>query len=310
MSACVIAYKHEQFIGDALNGALSQQLDYPYEIIVGDDRSPDNTLEVARSFAENDVRIQILERETNLGMHANWRSTIAACKGNYIAMIEADDYWKDPMKLQKQVDLLESRPDLAACFHYADVQYESTLQSDSPLERTLDKTEFTIEDVILRKWFVPTASVVFRRSMLHDLNWTDGLSSIDVPLLLSVTQHGGLALIPERMGVYRIHPGGVSEATWGMRQKTVEFSSNQIFERFDKVTNGKYRTTIDQRLTNNYISLLKKNNFFSAAYQKAMRGYSKSDPAGYRAWLKGKIITRLVPEKAYEWYRKLTKQNG
>lgn len=310
VSACVIAYNHEKFIGAALKGAQSQELDHPYEIVLGDDKSPDETLAIAKELADQDPRIRILEREKNLGMHGNWRATIAACEGDYIAMIEADDYWKDPKKLQKQVDLLESRPDLAATFHYAEVSYEDTLQSDSPLEYELDKTEFTIEDVILRKWFIPTASVVFRKSMLHDLNWTDGLSSIDVPLLLSVSQHGGIQLIPEKMGVYRIHPGGVSEATWGKRQKTVEFSSVKIFERFDQLTNGKYRDLVNQRLSFNYQALMKKNDFFSSAYQKARKGYAKADPNGYKIWLKGKIINSLVPNFAYQWYRNLTKGNG
>ena len=306
VSACVIAYNHEKYITQALEGAQAQQLTYPYEIVVGDDKSPDNTLSIANDIAASDSRIKVLEREKNLGMHENWRATIAACKGEYIALIEADDYWTDSRKLQKQVDLLESKPEMAVCFHYSDVVFENSDQKNSPLQNRLDKKEFTIEDVILRPWFIPTASIVFRKSMLRDLSWTNGLSSIDIPLLLTLADNGNLELIEEQMGAYRIHPMGVSEQTWGKRQKVFEFSANLLFQGFNKVSKGKYQTLINRRLANNYLALLEKNSVLSSAYIKAMRGYKAADPTGFSEWLKAQIITKLIPSPLYRIYGKLT----
>src|SRR5437016_17947 len=81
--------------------ALMQQTNFDFEIVIGEDCSKDRTREICQRLAnENPSKIRLLERDKNLGMHENHRQTHFACKGQYIAMLEGDDFWTDPRKLQ------------------------------------------------------------------------------------------------------------------------------------------------------------------------------------------------------------------
>ncbi len=118
VSACIISYNHEDFIGKCLDGALKQKVNFNYEIVVCVDKSTDNTLRICEEYQEKYPQtIKLYPRENNLGMIGNWIQSISDCQGKYIALCEGDDYWTDPLKLQKQVDILEANPRLSGCFH-------------------------------------------------------------------------------------------------------------------------------------------------------------------------------------------------
>lgn len=118
ISACIITYKHEAFISECLEGAINQEVPegYSYEIIIGEDKSPDGTLKICREYKKKYFKlIKLIERSKNLGMIGNWLDTISYCDGKYIALCEGDDYWTDPYKLQKQVDFLEENESYSLC---------------------------------------------------------------------------------------------------------------------------------------------------------------------------------------------------
>ena len=109
LSVVLITYNHEPFIRECLEGIFSQETDFPFEVVVGEDCSTDNTRDVIREFDERyPGRMKLLFREKNLGrVTLNVYQSAMEAKGEYIAFIEGDDYWTDPKKLQKQVDFLE-----------------------------------------------------------------------------------------------------------------------------------------------------------------------------------------------------------
>ena len=114
VSACIITYNHEKFIEDCLEAAISQKLDFDYEIIIGEDKSTDNTLAICKEYERAYPElIRVIERPENLGLIGNWMDTLDQCRGDYIAMCEGDDFWTDFLKLQKQVSFLENNPDYA-----------------------------------------------------------------------------------------------------------------------------------------------------------------------------------------------------
>ena len=116
ISACIIAYKHEKFIRKCIEGALNQDLDCDYEIIIGEDKSPDNTLEICREYQQKHPElIKLVERDENLGMMGNWLETLRTCNGEYIAICEGDDYWIDKSKLQKQISFLDKHRKYSMC---------------------------------------------------------------------------------------------------------------------------------------------------------------------------------------------------
>src|SRR5882762_4326458 len=117
VSVAMICYKQEQFITQAVESAMMQKTDFPYELVISDDCSPDSTREIALDLQRRyPDRIRLLLPETNRGMMSNFVQTLRACTGDYIALLEGDDYWIDARKLQKQADLLDTHPEFPACF--------------------------------------------------------------------------------------------------------------------------------------------------------------------------------------------------
>ncbi|NJN00306.1 MAG: glycosyltransferase [Aquincola sp.] len=96
---CMISYKHEPYIAQAIESILSQKVDFPIELVIGDDCSPDGTTAVIQHWAERDLRVKVLPCERNLGVMTNFSRTLEACRGTYVAVCEGDDYWTDPYKL-------------------------------------------------------------------------------------------------------------------------------------------------------------------------------------------------------------------
>lgn len=113
----ILAYNHGRFVRQAIEGALMQQCSYPFEIVVCDDCSTDNTREVCLTLQkEHPDKIRLIFNEKNKGVIDNYFDTMRQCKGKYIADCAADDYWTNPLKLQKQAALLEQRADVILVF--------------------------------------------------------------------------------------------------------------------------------------------------------------------------------------------------
>src|SRR5574344_1986516 len=120
-----ITYNHESYIRDCLNGFVMQKTTFPFVAVVHDDASTDKTADIIREYAEKypDIIKPIYETENQYSKSDGSLERImnAHTKGKYIALCEGDDYWIDPLKLQKQVDFLEANPEYSMCFHKAKV---------------------------------------------------------------------------------------------------------------------------------------------------------------------------------------------
>src|SRR5690554_3017735 len=121
VSICCITYNHEDFIRDAIEGFLMQKTSFPIEIIIHDDASTDNTANIIEEYANKypDLFVTILQSENQWskgGGSIYARFVYPRARGKYIALCEGDDYWTDPLKLQKQVDFLEANPEYILCF--------------------------------------------------------------------------------------------------------------------------------------------------------------------------------------------------
>ena len=126
VSVVTITYGHEKYITETLDGVLMQQYDGPVEFIIANDNSPDATDEVVKKYflenpAPSNFEIKYTKHETNKGMMPNFIWALEQTTGKYIALCEGDDYWIDPLKLQKQVDFLESNPDFVLSGHKVQV---------------------------------------------------------------------------------------------------------------------------------------------------------------------------------------------
>lgn len=192
VSVALVTYKHEAYIREALDSILMQQVDFSYEIVAGDDCSPDGTQGILREYAGRyPDRFTLLLREKNLGATANSYDIKCHCKGRYIAQLEGDDFWTDPLKLQKQVDFLESHPEYIGTAHMHNVVDENSRPIEG-IDGYCEPGRFTMKDYLV-EGNLPgqTATLVYRniyRNPLHDYSIEakahDYRSDVTVTLIL------------------------------------------------------------------------------------------------------------------------------
>lgn len=117
LSVVMTTYNHERYIAQAIESVLRQQTSFGVEIVIGEDCSTDRTLNIAQDYqSQYPEAIHIIRSEHNVGWRANYRRTIAAARGKYVALLDGDDYFTHRKKLQMQVDLLEANPDVGMCY--------------------------------------------------------------------------------------------------------------------------------------------------------------------------------------------------
>jgi glycosyltransferase involved in cell wall biosynthesis len=210
VSVDMITYKHEQYIAQAIEGVLMQQTNFNYELVIANDCSPDNTDAIVKHYINHHPKghlIKYFRHEMNLGMQKNGLFAVQQCYGKYIALCEGDDYWTDPLKLQKQVDFMEANPEVSLCGHSG-----SVLKDDFVNEyySSFKKQQyFTLMDLIRCNPFL-TASVCFRQSVLPLPDWYFKVHGIgDYSLYYCARLKGELALLPDNMCIYRVHAGGI-----------------------------------------------------------------------------------------------------
>ncbi|WP_128548581.1 glycosyltransferase [Larkinella soli] len=220
VSVCVPTFNHERYIAQTLDGALSQQTTFPFEIVIGDDGSTDGAPALIRRYADRHPdRIRAFLHPHNLGPQEprefagrhNVLKLLKDCRGEYVALCEGDDYWTDPLKLQKQVDFMDSHPDYSICHHNLRVIYEdgSPEHSFNPPDQ---KADSTIEDVLADRWFIGTASTLYRNMFREQdfADWHHRAAAGDWAMVIQLAAQGKIHYIDEIMGVYRKHRGGLS----------------------------------------------------------------------------------------------------
>ncbi len=216
LSVIFITYNHENYVEKALRSVLSQQTDFPFEVVVGEDCSTDRTREILRRVAgEYPAQVRLLFREKNLGRPTrNVYETTMECRGDYLAYLEGDDYWTDPLKLQKQVDFLKEHPEYIGVTHANRVVDEN----DEPNEeegalqgwRLYDWSgRYTFEDFKRSgKWPGHYASLVSRNvyrngRMDYTILYRAHDFVDDAVILLFLLLQGDLYRMEEEMSVWR-----------------------------------------------------------------------------------------------------------
>ncbi|WP_128548584.1 glycosyltransferase family 2 protein [Larkinella soli] len=258
VSVCIITYNQVNFIGEAIESVVSQKTNFPFEILIGDDFSKDGTRELITDYANRypDLIRPVLHPH-NMGQNGlfNTLATYRLAKGEFIAAMDGDDYWTDPLKLQKQVDFLQAHPDFSTCFHNALITWEDGSPSQE-LNPPDQKAVCTIEDLIGEDeiWFMATSSVMFRNVIKEYPDWFKKSMSGDIPRYVLLAKYGKIGYLPDVMSVYRKNRNGSSFAD---REDDARFLKNRI-----EMYKG-----INQELNYQFDPLLKKN---IARYYKKM----------------------------------------
>lgn len=206
VSVCTITYNHEKFIAEALDSFLMQETDFPFEIVVDDDCSTDNNAQIIKEYADRFPHIiKANLREKNVGMMANFIANMKRAKGEYIALCEGDDYWTDPLKLQKQVDFLDENEEFSMCYSAATV----IDINGKILNANKQYGDHSKENLIAGLGNAITGSVMFRAFNTEELSGS-GLVNGDSLLWHTLGFYGKCKLLDGiTNSVYRIHDSGV-----------------------------------------------------------------------------------------------------
>lgn len=206
----MVTYNHENFIDEAILGVLNQKTDFEFVLVLSDDSSPDKTPEICREFARKyPNKIIYKEFNNNVGMVGNWKWNMERCfefQTEYIAICEGDDIWTDPLKLQKQADILDAKPEYSMVCGAVNIIDE---KSEFVRERFSFEKDFDIDsNYILHNNHITTCTVMMRKDSL-DLNViVPGINFLDKFLWLSLLSKGSCYFINDTLASYRIHSGG------------------------------------------------------------------------------------------------------
>ncbi|MCA9025726.1 MAG: glycosyltransferase [Planctomycetaceae bacterium] len=218
VSVCIQTYNHEPFIAQALDSVLMQETDFDYEILLGEDDSSDGTREICREYARKHperIRLFLNSRENVIYINGrptgrwNFCNNVKNARGQYLALLDGDDFWVDPKKIQKQVSLLaeDSRFVLCATDSHTQLGNDVTRQADVSENATC--RVYGIQDMI-QEYLFRTCTVVVRREAVWPIqDWQMRCPPLDYSLWLGACTKGKIAFLPEATAVYRIHNGGI-----------------------------------------------------------------------------------------------------
>jgi hypothetical protein len=221
VTVLLTTYNHERFVEQALRSVLDQVTTFPFEVVVIEDCSTDGTRELVRAYAARHPEVvRLALTRTNENSNRMFAEQWATRGSEYVAMLDGDDYWTSPDKLERQVALLSSRPECSFCFHDALMVSESP-RGPQPRRFVGDDARSDLAEVIWTRCVIPGSSPVLRRGLLPRLPvwWVSGTDAGNSPhgdwaLFLLFAELGAIAYIDEVLGVYRVHAGGL----WSSRR--------------------------------------------------------------------------------------------
>lgn len=245
-----LTFNHANFIRQALDGFVMQKANFPFEVLIHDDASTDGTADIIREYEEKfpDIIKPICQKEnqfSRIGLQLLTQYIFPRVQGEYVAMCEGDDYWTDPLKLQKQVDFLDAHPDFTICFHPVKVLWEDQPEREEIFPASSSQKTFTAEDLIKGN-FIQTNSVLYRWVFPEKESldiWPDNILPGDWFLHLIHAKHGKIGMLDDVMAVYRRHPGGIWQ---GARTLKYGDKENHFYDAVDRLFDYKYHDIVEE----------------------------------------------------------------
>ena len=209
-------FNHEKFIGKAIESVLNQKCNFSFKLVISDDFSMDNTIDVCIGFAERyPSKIKLMTSNKNIGIARNYKKLFDACHSTYIAILEGDDYWTDPYKLQKQIDILSSNEKTG----FVHTGFEVLFSNGEKKVGNKGVNLIKLQGAVLRNYpiinfTISPLTVCFKRSLLKyiDLDFIieNELQTVDAFLWTEFAHYTEFAYIPEITGCYRILKNSIS----------------------------------------------------------------------------------------------------
>ena len=252
VSICCLVYNHEQYLRECFDGFVRQQTTFPIEILVHDDASTDHSADIIREYTTKypDLFKPIYQTDNqhSKGISISATYQFPRAKGKYIALCEGDDYWTDPLKLQKQVEFLEANPDFSLCFHKVQVESENLVEKD--IFSHLEKRKYTDWE-IYNKWTIPTCSILCKTENVN-YKTSSKITFGDIYMLLTIMKNGPAVCLDFCGAVYRRHANGLSSLSMWNR----ELAKKLFYQYKYMVKQFPHLKDISKRLRNKYLKQL------------------------------------------------------
>lgn len=248
------AYNHEKYIRDALDGFVMQKTDFPFEVLVHDDASTDRTADIIREYEKrypNIIKpIYQTENQYSKGCGAVGKIQRARATGKYIALCEGDDYWTDPLKLQKQVDAMERHLEVDICAHASYGVNAAAKEIKTEFAPADKDSVLSAENVICGGGgYVATSSLLYRRQLDDNIPEFRKSMNIDYALQIHGSLRGGMLFLRDNMSCYRMRAVG----SWSSRNYeniglTINFLNRlcKMLNTLNDFTNKEYESIIKQ----------------------------------------------------------------
>ena len=280
VSVYCMTYNQEKTIGQTIESIIAQKTNFPFELIVHDDASTDNTARIVREYAARYPHIihPIYQTENQFKKCNLIRSYIhPAGKGRYIAICEGDDYWSDDRKLQLQAEYMQSHPECSFCFHAV---HQLSSDGSMMVYRPLKSDCEVAASLIIKRGglFCPTVSSMFRRDVMDV--WPEFRTKADIydyPTQVLAATMGTVHYIDRIMGVYRFG----SEGSWtaqhagGIDYAHVENECHWL-TLFDIYTKKQYTAAIDYHMAHMWFTEYRKT--FEPSVRINAKKYAKRLP--------------------------------
>ncbi|WP_080777690.1 GNAT family N-acetyltransferase [Chryseobacterium phocaeense] len=206
VSVFVMVYNHGEYLKECIEGILSQKTNFNFDIVAGEDCSKDNSRDVLLHYQKlYPGKFRLLLYPENVGANKNQHEILKNCTGSYIAICEGDDYWTDPLKLQKQVDFLEKNEDYALCFHPAKILKSDGEIVDDFITRVPEN--YQLRETLAEKHnYIHTPTVLFRNVLTQEELDSEEFNRSpigDYFLYMQLTKYGKIGYLKDCMAVYR-----------------------------------------------------------------------------------------------------------
>jgi glycosyltransferase involved in cell wall biosynthesis len=212
LSVLVVCYNQEKFIAQALESILMQQTNFPFEVVIADDYSTDGTVSVIHSLLKSGtIDYRVLQSDQNLGLSLNYQRGFAACRGEYIAVLEGDDYWVSTYHLQMHADQLDKDPDYVLSINKKVIKNEITgFETEEKWPFDADVMDINTEMMIMNNHIGNFSCCMFRKSALDRIDpsmYAGGCADWMHGIVLS--EMGKISKMKHASSVYRLHQKGV-----------------------------------------------------------------------------------------------------
>ena len=243
VSVVVVTFNHAAYIDTALRSVYEQATDFDFEILISEDASTDGTREIVQGWQERfPDKIRLILSPANVRSNQVVARAFAAARGDYIALLDGDDYWTSPDKLNRQVAMLDANPNLSLCFTNAEIVGDSGVPAGTSWTSPTLKPRLTLADLWGGNPFATCGSLFRRSSVAQIPAWYDGFFPVtDWPLYILFAEQGDIAYLPEMMGAYRLHAGGLYSAQ-SRRDKLASMDS--LYRRLNACLEGRYDAQI------------------------------------------------------------------